>query len=152
MQMFSTSTAVPWGGQNSTQVNIFFVQIPPGQPSEDCRCGALDPTTEWLKFVNLNLLPWASGTIWAAWRGQTGGALGATAQWLFLTIHSHKTLDTAQPCHLLKPNWKPSSSHSISILTNISTQFLLQSLYVCVFVVRFFWGGCLYNTFCKLFW
>ena len=29
-------------------------------------------------------------------------------------IHSHKTLDTAQPCHLLKPNWKPSSSHSIS--------------------------------------
>ena len=30
----------------------------------------------------------------------------------------------------LKPNWKPSSSHSISILTNISTQFLLQSLYV----------------------
>ena len=34
----------------------------------------------------------------------------------------------------LKPNWKPSSSPSISILTNISTQFLLQSL--CV------WGGC----------
>ena len=25
-------------------------------------------------------------------------------------IHSHKTLDTAQPCHFLKPNWKPSSS------------------------------------------
>ena len=49
-------------------------------------------------------------------------------------IHSHKTLDTAQPCHLLKPNWKPSSSHSISILTNISTQFLLQSVYVCVCV------------------
>ena len=40
-------------------------------------------------------------------------------------IHSHKTLDTAQPCHLLKPNWKPSSSHSISTPTNISTQFLL---------------------------
>ena len=36
-------------------------------------------------------------------------------------------LDTAQPCHLLKPNWKPSSSHSICILTNISTLFLLQS-------------------------
>ena len=33
-------------------------------------------------------------------------------------IHSHKTLDTAQPCHLLKPNCKPSSSHGISILTN----------------------------------
>ena len=29
-------------------------------------------------------------------------------------IHSHKTLDTAQPRHLLKPNWKPFSSHSIS--------------------------------------
>ena len=43
-------------------------------------------------------------------------------------------LDTAQPCHLLKPNWKPSSSHSISILTNISTQFPLQSVYVCVCV------------------
>ena len=53
-------------------------------------------------------------------------------------IHSHKTLDTAQPCH-------PSTSHSISIQTNISTQFLLQSVcvhahvcvcvYVCVFVV-----------------
>ena len=47
-------------------------------------------------------------------------------------IHSHKTLDTAQPRHLLKPNWKPSSSHSISILTNISTQFLLVSVCVCV--------------------
>ena len=45
-------------------------------------------------------------------------------------IHSHKTLDTAQPCHLFKPNWKPSSSHSISAATSISTQFLLQS--VCV--------------------
>ena len=63
-------------------------------------------------------------------------------------IHSHKTLDTAQPCHLLKPNRIPSSSHSISILTNISTQFQLQSVCVCVsvcvcggggvFVVRFF--------------
>ena len=50
-------------------------------------------------------------------------------------IHSHKTLDTAQPCHILKPNWKPSSSHSISILTNIRTQVLLQSVCVCV------WGG-----------
>ena len=28
-------------------------------------------------------------------------------------------------------NWKPSSSHSISILTNMSTQFLLQSVCVC---------------------
>ena len=48
-------------------------------------------------------------------------------------IYSHKTFDTAQPCHLLKPNWKPSSSHSVFIPTNISTQFLLQ-LCVCVCV------------------
>ena len=51
-------------------------------------------------------------------------------------IHSRKTLDTAQPCHLLnlKPNWKPSSSHSIYAPTNINTQFLLQSVCVCVCV------------------
>ena len=48
-------------------------------------------------------------------------------------IHSHKTIDTAQHCHPLKPNWKPSSSHSIFAPTNISTQFLLQ-LFVCVCV------------------
>ena len=63
-------------------------------------------------------------------------------------IHYHKTLDTAQPCHLLKPNRKPSSSHSISILTNISTQFLLQSLcvcvFACVFVVCFLFCFCYY--------
>ena len=35
-------------------------------------------------------------------------------------IHSHKTLDTAQPCHLLKPNWKHSCSHSIFTPTSIS--------------------------------
>ena len=40
-------------------------------------------------------------------------------------IHSHKTLDIAQPCHILKPNWKLSSSHSISTPTNINIQFLL---------------------------
>ena len=45
-------------------------------------------------------------------------------------IYSHKTLDTAQLCHLLKPNWKPPSSHSIFAPSNISTQFLLQSLCV----------------------
>ena len=67
-------------------------------------------------------------------------------------IHSHKTLDTAQPCHLLKPNWKPSSSHSISSLTNISTQFLLQSLCVCVCVCVCVWvcvcSAFLFGYFC----
>ena len=33
----------------------------------------------------------------------------------------------AQPCHLLKPNRKPSYSNSISAPTNINTHFLLQS-------------------------
>ena len=52
-----------------------------------------------------------------------------------LAVNSHKTLDTAQPCrHLLEPNWKPSSSHSISAPANINTQFLLQSFCVCVCV------------------
>ena len=60
-------------------------------------------------------------------------------------IHSHKTLDAAQPCHLLKPNWKHSSSHSISTQTNINTQFLLQSLCMCVCVCVF-----PYNTLRKL--
>ena len=46
-------------------------------------------------------------------------------------IHSHKTLDTAQPCHLLKPNWKPSFFHSISTPTNINTQFLLVTVCMC---------------------
>ena len=55
-------------------------------------------------------------------------------------VHSLETLDTAQPCHLSKPNWKSSSSDSIPTLTNISTQFLLQSVCVCVcvFVVLFY--------------
>ena len=75
----------------------------------------------------------------ACWKSNnTNARLMASALSLALDptfgIHSHKTLDTAQPCHLLKPNWKPSSSHSISILTNISTQFLLLSVYVCVCV------------------
>ena len=49
-------------------------------------------------------------------------------------IHSHKTLDAAQPCHLLMPNWKPSSSHSISAPTNINIQFLLVCVCVCACV------------------
>ena len=51
-----------------------------------------------------------------------------------LGIHSHNALDTAQPCHPLKPNWKPSSSHSIFSPTNINTQFLIQLVCVCVCV------------------
>ena len=75
----------------------------------------------------------------ACWKSNnTNARLMASALSLALDptfgIHSHKTLDTAPPCHLLKPNRKPSSSHSISILTNISTQFLLQSVCVCVCV------------------
>ena len=75
----------------------------------------------------------------AYWKSNnTNGRLMAFASSLALDptfgIHSHKTLDTAQPFHLLKPNWKPSSSHSIFIPTNISTQFLLQSECVCVCV------------------
>ena len=49
--------------------------------------------------------------------------------------HSHKAFDTAQPCHLLKPNWKPSSSHSISIL--ISVPIFCYNR-VCVCVVHFY--------------
>ena len=49
-------------------------------------------------------------------------------------IDSHKTLDTAQPCHLLMPNWKPSSWHSISTPININTQFLLVTVYLCMIV------------------
>ena len=65
-------------------------------------------------------------------------------------IHSHKTSDTAQPCYILKPNWKPSSSHNISAPTNINTQFLLQSVSVCVCVCV---CVCVfpYNTLCELF-
>ena len=119
----------------------------------------------------------------ACWKSSnTNARLMASALSLALDptfgIHSHKTLDTAQPCHLLKPNWKPSSSHSISVLTNISTQFLLQSVYLCVsvcvraracvcvwvFVVRFYYYYFIFliyiffivifknNTLCKLFW
>ena len=76
-------------------------------------------------------------------------------------IHSRKTLDTAQPCHLLMPNWKPSFSRSIFIPTNIGTQFLLQScvcvcVCVCVSVCVCVCSACLlvfpYNNLCKLFW
>ena len=92
----------------------------------------------------------------ACWKSNnTNARLMASALSLALDltfgIHSHKTLDTAQTCRLLKPNWKPSSSHSISTLTNISTQFLLQSVYVCVFAVRLLLL-LFNNTLCKLFW
>ena len=49
-----------------------------------------------------------------------------------LKIQQYK--HTAQPCYLLKPNWKPCSSHSISAPTSINTLFLLQSVCECVCV------------------
>ena len=56
--------------------------------------------------------------------------------------HSHKTLDTVQPGHPLKPNWKPSTSHSIFTPTNIiNTQYPVSAtvivsvyVYMCVCV------------------
>ena len=112
----------------------------------------------------LHLLHYALLLIPACWKSNnTNARLMAFAPSLALDptfgIHSqsHKTLDTAQPCHLLKTNWKRFSSHSISILTNISTQFLLQSVCVCVCVcvctcvcacVCFIY---FYNTLCKSF-
>ena len=85
-----------------------------------------------LHLVHYGLLPTP-----ACWKSnKTNARLMASSPSVALDptfgIHFHKTLDTAQLCPLLKPNWKPSSSHSISILTNISTQFLLQCVYVCV--------------------
>ena len=61
----------------------------------------------------------------ACWKSNnTNARLTAFAPSLVLDhtfeIHSRKTLDTAQPFHLLKPNWKP-SSYSIFIPTNIIT-------------------------------
>ena len=49
-------------------------------------------------------------------------------------IHFHKTLDTAQPCHLLKPDWKHSSSYSISTPTNISIPSFCYSHSLCVYM------------------
>ena len=49
-------------------------------------------------------------------------------------IHSHKILDTAQPCHLLKTNWKPSSSPSISILIPVPSFCYNHCVCVCVCV------------------
>ena len=42
------------------------------------------------------------------------------------TFGIHYKIGTAQTGHLLKPNWKPSSYHSIFAPANISAQFLLQ--------------------------
>ena len=67
-------------------------------------------------------------------------------------IHFHKNLDTAQPFHFLKPKQKPSSSHSIFIPTNISTQFLIVIVCVCVCVCVVCVFVFPYNTLCKLFW
>ena len=44
---------------------------------------------------------------------------------LLWTSHLEFPQDTTQPCHLLKPNWKPSSTHSICTPAKFSTQFML---------------------------
>ena len=49
-----------------------------------------------------------------------------------------------QPCHVLKPDWKPSSSHSISTTNNASFCYS-HCVCVCVHV-------CFPYTSCKLFW
>ena len=64
-------------------------------------------------------------------------------------IHSHKTIDTALPRHLLKPNCQPSSSHSSSAPFNISTQFLRQ-LFLCACMCVCMHVCSHYNTLCKL--
>ena len=51
-----------------------------------------------------------------------------------------------------KAKLKTSSAHSISILTNISTQFLLQSVCACVCVWCVLFYFIFYNTLCRLFW
>ena len=49
-------------------------------------------------------------------------------------IHSHTTLDTAQPCHLLKPNWKPPSSQYFQYPVSATVSV---SVYVCVCICVF---------------
>ena len=68
-------------------------------------------------------------------------------------IHSHKTLDTAQPCHILKANWKPSSSHSIFAPTNISTKIKIIVIHIWIHCgILWGWVGCLPYALCRLFW
>ena len=87
----------------------------------------------------------------ACWKSNgTNAILMASAPSLALDptfgIHHHKTLETAQPFHLLKTNWKRSSSHSIFTPTNINTQFLLQSYCVCVCVCVCVCASMMYDT------
>ena len=110
-------------------------------------------------WMHRYVLPmWPKHMVCVCWKSNnTNARLMASTLSLALDptfgIHSHKTLDIAQPCLPLKPNWKPSCSHTISILTNISTQFLLQSMCVCVCVCSaFLFYFIFYNTLCKLFW
>ena len=90
--------------------------------------------SELLHVYTLHLVHYALLLTPACWKSNnTNARLMVSAPSLALDptfgIHSNNTLVTAQPCHLLTPNWKPSSFHSISIL---STQFLLQSVCACV--------------------
>ena len=53
-------------------------------------------------------------------------------------IHSHKTLDTAQPCHLLTPNWKPSSSHQLISIPSFCYNHCVCAC-ACVSLGKLFW-------------
>ena len=65
----------------------------------------------------------------ACWKSNnTNARLMASALSLALDptfgIHSHKIWDTAQTCHLLKPNWKPFSSSEFKICVRVEVVVL----------------------------
>ena len=68
-------------------------------------------------------------------------------------IHSHKTLDTAQPCHFLMPNWKPSSSHQLISIPSFCQLIVIVSILVRVCVCARFhiipYVNCFGRTVCS---
>ena len=90
-------------------------------------------TSQWLYQTQLKAKNLPTPACWKS--NNTNARLKAFAPSLALEFTPTSTLDTAQPRHLLKPNWKSSSSHSISI--PISVPSFCYSHCVCVFVVLF---------------